>query len=294
MHKLSRGRFFMGNISAYWQRFFQEKHGDHDWWHRKKALCQKREAQIVKVKGQGIVLTKHSYDTTRSMGYAMHLTYLIKQGDFFYTEEQVIPYKLIKEPNGEVRHQYITKPLSESANNQLPVLKEGKRKNNNRQTEYNRLEAVKYAERWWNSFNPEYRHFEDDCTNYISQCLRAGGGPMWGEPVRERGWWYGRDSWSFSWAVANSFRWYLSGSERGIKGIEMESPEELNPGDVICYDFEGDGVWNHTTIVVDKDADNMPLVNAHTNNSRNRYWSYEDSAAWTPEIKYKFFHIEIS
>lgn len=74
----------------------------------------------------------------------------------------------------------------------------------------------------------------------------------------------------------------------------METPEELNPGDVICYDFEGDGTWNHTTIVVAKDADNMPLVNAHTDNSRNRYWSYEDSAAWTPEIEYKFFRIEIS
>lgn len=89
--------------------------------------------------------------------------------------------------------------------------------------------------------------------------------------------------------MAHSFRWYLSGSERGIRGIEVEQPEELNPGDVICYDFDGDGAWNHTTIVVAKDADNMPLVNAHTNNSRNRYWSYEDSAAWTPEIQYKFF-----
>ncbi len=49
--------------------------------------------------------------------------------------------------------------------------------------------------------------------------------------------------------------------------------------------------FDHTTIVVAKDADGMPLVNAHTDNSRHRYWSYEDSTAWTPNIKYKFFHL---
>lgn len=114
---------------------------------------------------------------------------------------------------------------------------------------------------------------------------------MRGAPNREHGWWYDGSDWSFSWSVAHSLRWYLSGSETGLKGEELETPEELLPGDVICYDFQGDGRWDHTTIVVDKDAYGAPLVNAHTNNSRNRYWTYEDSAAWTPDIQYKFFRI---
>lgn len=38
---------------------------------------------------------------------------------------------------------------------------------------YDRLAAVQYAERWWNSYNPQYRKFDVDCTNYVSQCLRA-------------------------------------------------------------------------------------------------------------------------
>ena len=71
----------------------------------------------------------------------------------------------------------------------------------------------------------------------------------------------------------------------------MESAEELSAGDVICYDFEGDGRFYHSTFVVAKDAEGMPLVNAHTENSRHRYWSYEDSTALTPNIKYKFFQI---
>ncbi|GIO21582.1 amidase domain-containing protein [Oceanobacillus sp. J11TS1] len=284
----------MGDIKDYWHRFFQEKNGGQDWWHRKKKLCKQREAQIVKVKGQGIVLGKQSYDISRRIDYAMHFTYLIKQQDLFYTEEQIIPYKWTWDSEGKGRHQHIEKFQGEEITNQLSVLKQANLPDSDREIEYNRLEAVRYAERWWNSFNPAYRRFEDDCTNYISQCLRAGGSPMWGEPVRERGWWYSNNSWSFSWSVAHSLRWYLSGSERGLRGIEVESPEELNPGDVICYDFDGDDLWNHTTIVVRKDANNMPLVNAHTDNSRNRYWTYEDSAAWTPEIRYKFFRIEVS
>ena len=77
----------------------------------------------------------------------------------------------------------------------------------------------------------------------------------------------------------------------GFVGKKVESPEDLMIGDVICYDFDGDGRFQHTTIVVAKDENNMPLVNAQTANSRMRYWAYEDSTAWTPNIKYKFFHI---
>ena len=81
-------------------------------------------------------------------------------------------------------------------------------------------------------------------------------------------------------------RCYNRTSSRG--GREAE---ELILGDVIAYDFEDDGRWNHTTIVVAKDADGMPLVNAHSANSRRRYWNYEDSSKYTPQMKYKFFHI---
>lgn len=114
---------------------------------------------------------------------------------------------------------------------------------------------------------------------------------MTGYPNRARGWWCQNESWSYSWAVAHSLRWYLSGSRIGLQAVEVPEPEQLMAGDVICYDFQGDGRFDHTTIVVAKDQDGMPLVNAHTTNSRMRYWSYEDSSAYTPNIRYKFFHI---
>lgn len=159
--------------------------------------------------------------------------------------------------------------------------------------QYNREAAVKYAETWWDKNNPEYRGFELNCTNFVSQCIRAGGAPMRGYPNRSVGWWYTYDNWSFSWSVAHSLYWYLKTSTTGLKAEEMPKPEHLVPGDVICYDFSGNGSWGHNTIVVAKDESDMPLVNAHTESARMREWSYEDSPSWTQQTQYGFFHIVI-
>jgi hypothetical protein len=158
---------------------------------------------------------------------------------------------------------------------------------------YNRLQAVQYAETWWNGSNPRYQKFEDNCTNYISQCIHAGGIPMDYSSRRDRGWWYrgGWENWSYSWAVAHALQGYLSGG--GImKARSVGSPQDLQPGDIICYDFDGNGRWEHNTIVTALDASGMPLVNAHTVNSRRRYWDYRDSHAWTPRCKYRYYRLE--
>lgn len=156
---------------------------------------------------------------------------------------------------------------------------------------YDRNKAVEYAETWWDSYHPDFPRFPVNCTNFVSQCLFAGGAPMWGAPDRTKGWWCYPDNWSYSWSVSHSFYWYLKGSTTGLRAIEVSSPKELYPGDVICYDFQGDNRWDHTTFVVAKDIYGFPLVNAQTDNSYHRNWMYMDSAAWTPRIKYAFFHI---
>lgn len=160
---------------------------------------------------------------------------------------------------------------------------------------YNRSMAQRYADLWWNSYNPDYRHFSVDCTNYVSQCLHAGGAPMNHTGRRDRGWWYkggsNQENWSYSWAVAHSLRFYLSGSRTGLRAAEMESVQDLTIGDVICYDFDNDGRWQHNTIVTAFDAMGVPLVNAHTDNSRHRYWDYRDSYAHTESTKYTFLKI---
>lgn len=40
---------------------------------------------------------------------------------------------------------------------------------------YNNYQAIRYAERWWNSSNSNFNFYDDDCANFVSQCLIAGG-----------------------------------------------------------------------------------------------------------------------
>lgn len=78
-------------------------------------------------------------------------------------------------------------------------------------------------------------------------------------------------------------------SKAGLRAVQKRAAKELIEGDVICYDFNGDGRFDHVALVTAKDKSNMPLVNAQTHDCRMRYWSYEDSPAYTSSIRYAFF-----
>ncbi|OZU87863.1 hypothetical protein CIL03_14255 [Virgibacillus indicus] len=275
-------------LKELWLDFFQSERKA-DWWQRKKEMCKEHGTEIVRIQGDGHINGKIDYDSKSDYHYLLHLSLLMKQGEHFHLEERVIPYQFFLEEGKITDHEQTSRMRELKA--EQSITPDDIRNDSNSRFSYDRRAAVQYAERWWNSYNPEYRKFDVDCTNYVSQCLYAGGAPMHGAPERGRGWWYSTDSWSFSWAVAHSLRWYLSGSREGLQGREVENADDLIPGDIICYDFQGDGRWDHNTIVTAKDLYGIPLVNAHTDNSRNRYWSYEDSTAWTPDINYKFFRI---
>ncbi|MBB5326305.1 hypothetical protein HNQ34_003439 [Anoxybacillus tepidamans] len=255
---------------------------------KKRQLFQKREAEIVKCVLKGQVLRKQRIGERTDIDYMVHYQFLVRQHGWMYVEEQVeqrragfVCGELMEDKNIKVVDTFEEK---------LRMDREAK-KGETINYVYDRMKAVKYAEMWWNSYHPAFPKFDVDCTNFVSQCLYAGGIPMTGYPNRQKGWWMKNKSWSYSWAVAHAFRWYLSGEHLGLQAMEVSAPEQLMLGDVICYDFEGDGRFDHSTIVVAKDRQGMPLVNAHTTNSRMRYWSYEDSSAYTPDIQYKFFHI---
>lgn len=254
---------------------------------KKQEAFAKRSAEIVKVKASGKIIEVAADDEFQTVKYHAHYQYLIKQKGNLYMEEEVEErlakfFKKALVMDEEIKPYAFQEPHSE-----LQFEDNEERVN----YQYNRLKAVQYAERWWNSYNPAYKKFEVDCTNFISQCLHTGGAPMRGHPNRGRGWWLQNNIWSYSWAVANSLRLYLSNSTSGLRARVVSSADQLVIGDVICYDFEGDGRFNHNTIVTGRDANGMPLVNAHTYNSRMRYWAYEDSSAYTPNIKYKFYSI---
>lgn len=247
----------------------------------------KRSAEIVKAKATGKILERSMDEEFHNVTYQVHYQYLIKQKGTLYQEEEVEERMAKFYKNDLIMDEEIILIQDASANHSEFDTAKTERLS----YQYNRLKAVQYAERWWNSYNPAFVKFENDCTNFISQCLHTGGAPMRGYPNRGSGWWLRNKNWSYSWAVAHSLRLYLGNSNSGLRTREVSSPDQLLLGDIICYDFEGDGRFNHNTIVTGKDAYGMPLVNAHTYNSRMRYWDYEDSSAYTDNIKYKFFTI---
>ncbi|MCH1624346.1 amidase domain-containing protein [Fredinandcohnia quinoae] len=280
----ARTQLFVGNKR---NNIESLKDNDQQLIQRKKELFQKRSAEIVKCHAKGQIINKVEKDDKTRIDYKVHYQFLIRQNKNLYMEEQCEVRRAIFSLN-KLQADDASEPISESNHE---AMERGFFEESPRSFTYNRLEAVRYAETWWNSYNPKYKKFNDNCTNYISQCLHAGDAPMHGYPNRSKGWWMMNNNWSYSWTVANALRWYLSGSQIGLRAKEVSTPQELLLGDIICYDFEGDGRYNHNTIVVAKDFQGYPLVNAQSQNSRMRYWSYEDSTAYTPNIKYKFFHI---
>lgn len=255
-----------------------------------KLTClSKRHASAVKVNGTGRISRQENSGDHTHIYYSVHMKYLIKQLELMYIEEELEERKASFYKGQLYEDIELERPMT--ADDSEGAEPEGTDSESRIVYEYDRLKAVQYAERWWNDYNPAYRKFDVDCTNYISQCLRAGQAPMRGYPNRSKGWWMQQNNWSYSWAVAHSLRMYLDHSTIGLRAREVSSADELQLGDVICYDFQGDGRYDHNTIVTGKDALGMPLVNAHTYNSRARYWAYEDSSAYTPNIQYRFFTI---
>ncbi|GER65858.1 amidase domain-containing protein [Weizmannia acidilactici] len=261
---------------------------------QKKAQLAKRNAGIVKVKADAKVTRTEQKGSHSFLYYQVHMQYVIKQKSTFYIEE-ALEERRASFYEGRLYEDEEMVPAYPDFHGKNPDIGEMRAAENvdvRIPYVYDRLKAVQYAEKWWNSFNPAYKSFTDDCTNFISQCLHAGGAPMRGYPDRNKGWWMQNNNWSYSWTVAHSFKTYLQYSKAGLRAKEVSSPQELKYGDVICIDFQGDGRFDHSLIVTGYDYYGMPLVNAHTTNSRKRYWTYEDSSAYTPNIRYKFFTIE--
>ena len=161
-------------------------------------------------------------------------------------------------------------------------------------TGYDRVRALRYAELWWNGWNPAFPRLADDCTNFISQCLLAGKMPMTGGENRTTGWWYHfnqpqvQEPWSYSWTTSHALYMYLIYK---VGAQVLKDARELKMGDLVFYDWDGGGRYHHTTIVTEFDSAGDPLVNAHTDSSYHRHYLYLDSRAWTPRTRYQLVHL---
>ena len=152
---------------------------------------------------------------------------------------------------------------------------------------YGGTAAVVYAQRWAKSRNPVYYNFgwdENDCTNFVSQCVACGrsmSGSGTGEPTLwSQTWiednqykWYmsnkihrtvGYDYWrlSRSWSCVTEFRNYF-GSHGSVTYVNRNSTSwysSLQMGDIVQAGNTG---YGHSVIVVSPSSSN-PLFCGHT------------------------------
>jgi cell wall-associated NlpC family hydrolase len=152
---------------------------------------------------------------------------------------------------------------------------------------YFRDDAVRYALKYALTPNYLYRYLPShgegggDCSNFISQCLMAGGAHMDHSPPRP--WWYNNngtqdtrnDTWSVSWSVAHSLYWCLKARYNlnlpGLKGMEVYDLGLLEHGDIIQYENNG-GVIYHSAIITDftyQGGRKAPLISQHSFDALN-------------------------
>jgi len=144
---------------------------------------------------------------------------------------------------------------------------------------------VSYARKWWNSANPSYRNWlpDNDCTNFVSQALKAGG---WAYTTRypsskwwSSAWWYASDDQTRTWTAAD---WFYSFAPN--RATAISKPTDLRVGDVLEIDWTGDGSIDHAAIVTKKDSNNKLYLTYHSNNRLDK--PLTDIQASYPKAKY--------
>lgn len=135
--------------------------------------------------------------------------------------------------------------------------------------EYFSYGSIEYAHRWataprpYNS--PPYYDFTSeggDCTNFVSQAIHEGGraamvfGGVHG--IGTNGWYfYNYDDRAAAWNWVERLYSFITGEiyiwDQGPEGCEVPYFDG-QAGDIIQYDWENDGFWDHSVIIVTKNT----------------------------------------
>ncbi|MFI9061908.1 amidase domain-containing protein [Streptomyces sp. NPDC053429] len=133
---------------------------------------------------------------------------------------------------------------------------------------YDYAAMASYAEKYWSNYNPSYRKFTGaggDCTNFISQALKAGG---WkavpGSTSDYRNWWYDGTRQSDSWVGANEWAWFTLSNQRAAN---LANVYQTDVGDIVQVDFNRDGSKDHSMMVTYRSSAGMPYLTYHSTNT---------------------------
>lgn len=139
---------------------------------------------------------------------------------------------------------------------------------------YSRPDAVAYAHKWAFSRNSAYMNYDrygGDCTNFISQCIYAGGARMNYTPTF--GWYYidGNNKAPAWTGVEYLYNFIVGNKGTGPYGVRANI-YDIEPGDIIQLSFDGT-IFSHSLFVVQVGLPpglDKILVATHTMDSDNR------------------------
>ncbi|MCI8331321.1 MAG: hypothetical protein HFE78_00625 [Clostridiales bacterium] len=163
--------------------------------------------------------------------------------------------------------------------------------------------AQVYADKYVTKYNSSYKSYSADCTNFVSQCLAAGG------LAQTDNWWYKKgvvgtlfDTHSHAWSVADDLKNYMKNdlkAERMVGQWKKREAFDSNGkrlcyayrdnsanilgyhAEVIFYDWQDDGHIDHASFVVGTNTayDGTgygDLINQHTTNRQHTVWHLDD------------------
>lgn len=155
---------------------------------------------------------------------------------------------------------------------------------------YNVSSAVSYAQKWTDAsagydgyYNTVYNIYKkpnpldywgSDCTNYVSQCLYAGGmitTKGWGRVTRGVN--YNHVSGGITWVQAKSLYTYLKDLGYHAEAVKNDL-SNIHVGDIVFFDASGNGTASHATICT-QITNGVPKYCAHTRWRKN--FPYETS-----------------
>lgn len=134
---------------------------------------------------------------------------------------------------------------------------------------YSSAKAVNYARKWANSRNASYNYYLSDCTNFVSQCVKAGGKTMSMPSVLPTGiknttnYWYSAryqvwhtNNYVYRWKESSSFinvaDFFTYWKNKGVRTLNYANKAELQKnavlGDVVQLK-NGEGKWFHSIII---------------------------------------------
>ncbi len=149
---------------------------------------------------------------------------------------------------------------------------------------YSALDAVTYAETWYDGFNPDYTNYSSsggDCANFASQCVFAGGLKTTTSAQTTNSWTPGRTLWTSSSNLRNflrtvSYATVVDGTKTSL------NVSNLRNGDLIFYRWNGYSIENeeytyhHTGVIYTKDS-GVKRVYHHSYSDGETKWNLDES-----------------